>query len=984
MPILRSILPALGFAVSTLSMAQETYWGLTNRGGQNGGGTIYSLTSTGTFTKHYDFQLNGGQAPRCDLMKASNGLYYGVTAYGGDNNLGTLFRMEPATGAYTVVHYFATAQGTYPEKGLVQAANGRLYGMCRTGGANGFGTIYDLEPTTGVVTKRVDMVNTNGQGPRGRLVSAANGKLYGLTYAGGTNGVGTVIEFDPATNAFSKRADLSAALGGNPGGGLLLAADGLLYGTGSTGGTNSAGTVFSFNTTTFAVTKVADLGGANGSTPIGELAQAADGRFFGTTSAGGTNALGTLFQLALAGPTVTKLHDFAMATGATPLGRLVVGSDGALYGMASAGGTDNKGVIYKYDLATSGYASLRNLGTSANQPWAGLLEDGNGVFIGCTSLGGGTLDRGVIFRYTVASNTYTPLAVIGASTGAFPTGRLVRASNGLFYGFTSGGGTQNGGVIFSFDPVTNTYTRIHNFGGAFNGTSPVGAPVLVGNVIYGLCRTGGLGSAGTLFSYDLGTSTHATRVNLTPSTGTFPQAGLLLASNGKLYGANAEGGTHGYGTLFDYVPGATTLTVRRQLQAADGAVPKASMIQASNGMLYGTLSELGGFGGGSIYRLDPTTNVFTRVADLEVEKGTGPMGELVETTAGRFYGTTVENGLTGLNGTIFLYNSNTGVLTNERDFTSAQASGSESGLVYGSDGMLYGTSSYGGSGSGTLYRFNPTTKVVTVLRTLAFADGIYAYDGLVKETIPASADVRLALKVLLNGPLNTTTGIMADGLRTLPSFPLTEPYTALGFAQVGGGGEQVTAPVLQVTGNNAIVDWVLVELRNKNAPATVVRTRTALLQRDGDVVDVDGVSTLSFPVPADQYFVSVRHRNHLGVRTLNAIALSSTATVVDLSNNSVALSGTDPVRTNGSYRSLWAGNTRPDAVVRYTGGDNDRDPVLQRVGGSVPTATLAGYFIEDVNLDGTVKYTGGDNDRDPILTTVGGSVPTNTRAQQLP
>ncbi|HEY0975944.1 MAG TPA: choice-of-anchor tandem repeat GloVer-containing protein [Flavobacteriales bacterium] len=977
----------LGLVLTGTLSAQETYWGLTNRGGQNGGGSIYSFaTATGTFTKRYDFQLNGGQAPRCDLMKANNGLYYGVTAYGGDNNLGVVFRMDPATGAYTVVQYFTTAatQGSYPERGLVQAANGKLYGMCRTGGANGFGTLYDLDLTTGNITKRVDMVNTNGQGPRGRLVVASNGKLYGLTNAGGANGVGTVIEFDPTTNTFAKRADLSNAVGANPGSGFLVGANGLLYATAQAGGVNSTGTIFSFNPTTFAVAKVLDFGGANGTVPMGELAQDADGLLYGTASAGGANGLGTLFRCNLTGPTLTKLHDFTSATGATPLGRVIIASDGELYGMTSAGGTDNKGVIYNYDITGATYSALRNLGPSASQPWAGLLEDGAGVFVGCTSLGGGTLDRGVIFRFNVATSTYTPLAVMGASTGAFPTGRMTRAANGLFYGFTSSGGTQNQGVIFSFDPVTFAYTRLHNFGGAFNGTAPVGAPVIVGNVIYGLCRTGGLSSVGTLFSYDLSTGTHTTRVNLTPTTGTLPQAGLVLASNGKLYGTCAEGGTYGYGTLFDYTPGAASLTVRRHLQAADGAVPKASMVQGSDGMLYGTLSEMGGFGGGSIYRLDPTTNGYTRVGDLEVEKGTAPAGELVETTPGKFYGTTMENGLTSLNGTVFSYTTSTGAVVNEHDLTTAQGSGSESGMLFGTDGLLYGTAASGGTGNGTIFRFNPSTQGVVAQRTLAFADGIYPYDGMVKETLPANNNVLLSLKVLLNGPLNTTTGLMSDALRTLGTFPVTEPYTALGFTQVGGGGEQVLPAVLAVMGNDAIVDWVLVELRNPNTLSTVQRTRCALLQRDGDVVDLNGTSPLSFPVAPGLYHVTVRHRNHLGVCTLDPINLTPAATSLDLTTTAVELIGLEPAKVTGNTRSLWPGNARRDGVVRYTGSNNDRDPILVRVGGVVPTNTASGYFIEDVNQDGQVKYTGTANDRDPILQTVGGVVPTNTRAEQLP
>ena len=182
-----------------------------------------------------------------------------------------------------------------------------------------------------------------------------------------------------------------------------------------------------------------------------------------------------------------------------------------------------------------------------------------------------------------------------------------------------------------------------------------------------------------------------------------------------------------------------------------------------------------------------------------------------------------------------------------------------------------------------------------------------------------------------------------------------------------------------------LADWVVVELRNRLDTAVVLATRSALLQADGDVVGTDGTSPVVFSLPADQYLVALRHRNHLGVLTANAVALSSTTTTLDLSNGRVALrGGSAATKLLGSARVLIAGDVVPDGVLRYTGGSNDRDPILARVGGVTPTATLVGYFPEDVNLDGVVSYTGGNNDRDIILTNVGGVVPTSTRADFIP
>lgn len=254
------------------------------------------------------------------------------------------------------------------------------------------------------------------------------------------------------------------------------------------------------------------------------------------------------------------------------------------------------------------------------------------------------------------------------------------------------------------------------------------------------------------------------------------------------------------------------------------------------------------------------------------------------------------------------------------------------------------------------------------------------------NVVVESNGVRVALDLMLQGPYNPDTDRMRDDLRAEGLLPLTEPFTALGMRTAGPAtGETTDTGVLAVTGDNAIVDWVLLELRDATAAESIVATRAALVQRDGDVVDKDGVSPVTFTATTGNYHVAVRHRNHLGCMTAAPVALSGTATNIDLTSAATATYGTDARRAEGTRMLLWAGNVLRDATLRYTGEDNDRDPILQSIGGSVPTNTsAAGYHQEDVNMDGVVRYTGEDNDRDPILLNIGGSIPTNTRPQQLP
>jgi len=245
--------------------------------------------------------------------------------------------------------------------------------------------------------------------------------------------------------------------------------------------------------------------------------------------------------------------------------------------------------------------------------------------------------------------------------------------------------------------------------------------------------------------------------------------------------------------------------------------------------------------------------------------------------------------------------------------------------------------------------------------------------------------VRPKVRALLDGPYDAQVGLMRDDLRTAGLVPLVEPYSALGFAWKGEGGGQTTTPaVLNASGADAIVDWVVLEVRDSADATKVLASRPALIQRDGDLVDVDGVQGPRMPVAPGQYHLAVHHRNHLPVCTAFPVAVGAAQPLVDLSQPSAPVHGIDARRVQNGRATLWSGDAQRDLVLRYTGASNDRDAVLLRIGGVVPTSMMPGYWSEDTNLDGVVKYTGMANDRDPILFNIGGSVPTNTRAAQLP
>jgi hypothetical protein len=266
----------------------------------------------------------------------------------------------------------------------------------------------------------------------------------------------------------------------------------------------------------------------------------------------------------------------------------------------------------------------------------------------------------------------------------------------------------------------------------------------------------------------------------------------------------------------------------------------------------------------------------------------------------------------------------------------------------------------------------------TVTYTATDASGLVAtcsFDVTV-NALPNNS-VLVAPIVLLQGALsNSSGGLMRDDLRAQGFIPALEPYTDIaGFTHVGGGGDEMVSPsVLAVTGPDAIVDWVFVELRSIAPGFPVLATQSALLQRDGDVVDVDGTSALSFDGVSDgNYFVALRHRNHLGIMTLAPQLLTSgTTTTVDF--RSVATFGTNAQGNFLGNVAMWPGNTNTNGTITYIGSTSDFDPVLLDILLDPANTSFdvgfsgTGYRMADANMDGLTAIVGSRSDTDvPLL-----------------
>lgn len=227
--------------------------------------------------------------------------------------------------------------------------------------------------------------------------------------------------------------------------------------------------------------------------------------------------------------------------------------------------------------------------------------------------------------------------------------------------------------------------------------------------------------------------------------------------------------------------------------------------------------------------------------------------------------------------------------------------------------------------------------------------------------------LKLAARVFLQGPFGSNT--MSDNLRSSGLIPLEEPYTSLGYSQLGGGGEKTTTTTLADSGNDAIVDWLLLELRDETNPSTLIATQAVLLQADGDIVDVDGTSAVRWSgIIAGNYYLVVRHRNHLDVRSATTLGLGLNTASYDFTTASSTANGTNALVDLGSGTfGLWAGDVNGDGAVYDNLVPSDAQEVSAGVlnhpdntgfFGSGPVSNFSGfdavYDRLDVNMDGKV------------------------------
>jgi uncharacterized repeat protein (TIGR03803 family) len=663
-------------AASLLEGSDGSLYGTTEFGGSLGDGTVFRLSMDGSnYVILHAFAASGeqGREPESSLVEGSDGRLYG-TAYTGGNflNAGTVFSLNKDGTGFAVLHTFgiSATEGRRPQGGLIEGDDGALYGTTQAGGYWGNGSVFKLNKDgTGLATLH-SFDGNDGSGPAAALIRGIDGALYGTAQFGSSSNQGTVFRLNQSGDGFTVLHSFASQAGDGvePQARLLEGGDGALYGT-------TVLTLFRLNKDGSGYSVLHTFSGADGSSPRSELVQARDGLLYGTTMYGGLLSHGgTVFRLEKDGSNFAVLHYFNDGDGRNPQAGLLAARDGALYGTTQNGGAFGVGSVFRLERDGSGYLVLhdfRDVFSDGQQPVSSVVEGLDGALYGTTLAGGSnTYACGTVFRLNKDGSGYAVLRSFGWSWN--PVAGLVEGTDGALYGTTQGGGFCGEGSVFKLNKDGGGFAVVHSF-------SPYG---------------------------------------VTPE-GAYPAAGVLEASDGKLYGTTSLGSTPDlHGTVFSLNKDGSGFEVMHIFAgvAGDGQNPKAGLIEGSDGALYGT-TYYGGTGrAGTVFKLNKDATGYKVLHNFGAtpDDGSLPRASLTESVDGALYGTTQSSSASYVAGTVFKLNKDGSGFAVLRSFTGTGAEGKQlyAGLVAGNDGTLYGTCYNGGiSDFGVVFRLSLVPRI---------------------------------------------------------------------------------------------------------------------------------------------------------------------------------------------------------------------------------------------------------------------------------
>jgi len=381
-----------------------------------------------------------------------------------------LLRAEPAFAAdysasANVLHRFSLSdkKGFNPQGTLVRGTDGAFYGTTVDGGIQGHGTVYKIHADGSGFTVLHNL--HEARNPLSGVVEGKDGLLYGTTDSGGNHLLGTVFKVGKDGQGFTHFHHFSGAGGDGkrPQGCVTIDSDGVCYGTTTEGGPHLNGTVFRIVSDGSGYRVLYSFVGKqrmDGSIPRGTLLLASDGDLYGTTSSGGHHDLGTIFAIQKNGGKYRLLRAFGSqpADGAKPYASLIEGSDGKLYGTTVTGGNSMQGTVFSVTKDGKVYQVLRSFSglKGDGRNLYGPLVEGSDALLYGTTLNGGPDGSGLIFRIAKDGRNYAPVFFFSVKgpEGRWPHGGVVLGEDGAIYGATTAGAEAGQGAIFKLDAVS--------------------------------------------------------------------------------------------------------------------------------------------------------------------------------------------------------------------------------------------------------------------------------------------------------------------------------------------------------------------------------------------------------------------------------------------------------------------------------------------------------------------------------------------------
>lgn len=714
-------------------------YGTTVLGGEGRGGSVFRMWKTGAeFEVLHSFSDQDGRRPTAPLIKGGDGYFYGTTTWSvsvnnptGFTNSGTIYRLKADGSDFKTLKVFPETKedGFNPGSALFLASDGKLYGTTPLGGAQDVGTLFRINPDGTGFTVLVSFDTGFGQPqvPRCAMIEGPGGILLGTSELGGVGGAGTVFTVaKDGTGLTVIKNFLSGFEGGQPIAGLTLGSDGRYYGTTSTGGPDGGGAVYVIGAdgSDFSVLKT--FAPSEGSGFFAGVTESKSGRIYCISAFGGPSEGGALFSMNKDGTEFQTVRAFTATVGDPQwgFGPVLQASDGVLYGTSGRGGQYGVGTVYRMQPDGTTFKVLKsfsNTGVDSTKPQSGVMLASDGYLYG-TAREGGEFGMGTIYRIRTDGGEFGVVHTFGLQTrdGTIPLGGVTETLDGLLVGSTSRGGVANLGTLYRLAKDGSAFTVIRRFAGApTDGAEPTEDLVQASDgFVYGLTFSGGAANMGTAFRLKPDGSEYQVLKSFTgaPTDGASPGGPLLEASDGMLYGTTFEGGANDAGTLFRMRKDGSgySVLVNFSTTAAGPQRPIGKLVEGQNGRLYGA-SPYGGNTGGTVFAVNKDGTELTVLVALPTKAGDGktPTSGVTLDSAGRLWAACYAGGQTGF-GAVFSLNQDGTDYQTAYSFSKETNSGfapAGSLLSFGGDTMYGITILGGGNNVGTIYRVSGSAAV---------------------------------------------------------------------------------------------------------------------------------------------------------------------------------------------------------------------------------------------------------------------------------